>query len=166
MNNYEHRDNSNRNNFREREDENKTQLFVAKGRNHGMDQGSLIEFISHETKTDPSKFSNVKILDDFSFFAVSHSEADIILDYFQAKAGDGRPLVSKAKRKTADSRSGGGFRRDDRRESGFRNDRGGDRREGGFGGGNDRREGGFGGGNYNRDNNRGGYSKPRRNSDY
>ena len=65
---YEQRDNG-RNNFRE-EDGSNTQLFIAKGRNDGMDSRSLVDFISDETGTDSSLISNVKVLDAFSFFIV------------------------------------------------------------------------------------------------
>lgn len=126
-NNYDNRDNSHRNNnFREREDGDKTQLFIARGRNDNLDQGALIDFIAGETQMDPTQISNVKILDAFSFFAVPNDQAGAILDHFQSKAGEGRSLVSKAKRKT-----NGGGDRGPRRDGGFRNDR----REGGFGGG-------------------------------
>jgi len=122
---YEHRDNQDRNHSRE--DGNKTQLFIAKGRNDGMDSGALVEFISAETNIGPDQISNVKVLDAFSFFAVDHDEAGRILDHFQAKAGEGRPLVSKAKRKKPND--GGGYN---------------DRREGGYGGGNRDRDSGYG----------------------
>ncbi len=136
---YEQRNNNDRNNFQDNGD--KTQLFIAKGRNDGMDSQSLVEFVSSQTDIDPSAISSVKILDAFSFFAVSHDDAEMILDFFQEKAGEGRPLVSKAKRKT-ENRSfdgerrnnnrgdfGGGYRNNDRRD-----DRGGRRDFGGNGG--------------------------------
>lgn len=115
MSNFEHRDNNNRNNFRE--DGNNTQLFIAKGKNDGMDPRSLVDFVSGKTGTDQSLISNVKVLDAFSFFAVPHDEAGRILDFFQAEAGEGRPLVSKAKRKQPNS---GGFGDRPRRDFGDR----------------------------------------------
>ncbi len=151
---YERRDNNRNNNSRD--DESKTQLFIAKGRNDQMDAGSLIEFISAQTGIEGSSISNIKILDAFSFFAVSHEDADMILDFFLEKAGEGRPLVSKAKKKDPNASRGGERRNDGRRSFGDRNnnDRG-ERRSGGFGGGNnsDRRNsgGGFGGNSGRRD---------------
>lgn len=116
MSNYEHRDNNDRNNFRE--DGSKTQLFIAKGKNDGMDPQSLVEFVAEETNVDQAEISNVKVLDAFSFFAVPNDLAGEILDYFQAKAGEeGRPLVSKAKRKQPNS---GGFGDRPRRDFGDR----------------------------------------------
>jgi ATP-dependent RNA helicase DeaD len=137
-------------------DEGKTQLFFAKGRNDGMTQEALIEFISSRAQIDETVIGSIKILDAFSFFVVPQEDAEIILDFFQEEAGEGRPLVSKAKRKT-ENRDRDFGRRDDRRDDrrgfggGYRNDdRGGrrDDRRGGdsygnsgnsFGGGNDRR---------------------------
>ena len=87
------------------QDDSKTQLFIAKGKNDGMDPRSLVDFISSETGVDPNIISNVKVLDAFSFFAAPNDEALMILDFFQKLAGDGRPLVSRAKRKNS---SGGG----------------------------------------------------------
>jgi hypothetical protein len=139
---YERRDNNRNNNFRD--DESKTQLFIAKGRNDQMDAGSLIEFISAQTGIEGSSISNIKILDAFSFFAVSHEDADMILDFFLEKAGEGRPLVSKAKKKDPNASRGG-----ERRSSGFGGGNNSDRRNsgGGFGGNSGRRD--------SRDDNRG-----------
>ena len=125
MSNFEHRDNNSHNNFRDdQEDGISAQLFIAKGRNDGMDAVSLIDFIVSETNISEQNISNVKILDAFSFFAVPHDEAGKILDYFQAKAGEGRPLVSRAKRKKPSGSGGGsgGFG-GNRNGGGYRNDR-------------------------------------------
>jgi len=117
MSNYERRDNNDRNND---DNGNGTQLFIAKGRNHGMDAASLVEFVAGETQIDPTKISNVKVLDDFSFFAVPFEDADGILSFYQEKAGDGRPLVSKAKRKKPSGGGSGGFGDRPRRDFGDR----------------------------------------------
>lgn len=112
-----YRNNSERNDYA---DDSKTQLFIAKGRNDGMDPKSLVDFISSETNIDQGLISNVKVLDAFSFFAVPNEDAGMILDFFQQQAGEGRPLVSKAKRKkpagSGGSGSFGGGFRNDRRE--------------------------------------------------
>ena len=159
MTNYDNRDYDNRNNRDDRRDDRrdnnrdsgngrddgKTQLFFAKGRNDGMTTEALLDFIvSRIPEIDETVVSSIKILDAFSFFAVPQEDAEIILDFFQEEAGEGRPLVSKAKRKT-ESRGDFGGRRDDRRD---------DRRGGGFGGGN-------GGGGY-RNNDRGDRGNDRR----
>ncbi len=159
MSTYEHRDDRDRNNSRE--DGSKTQLFLAKGRNHGMDPRALADFISEETQIDQSLIDSIKVLDDFSFFAVPNDEAGRILDYFQDKAGEGRPLVSKAKRKTSSGGgSGGGFDRDrPRRDFGDRPRRDyDDRPRRDYGDRDDRRSSGNSGnyGNYGNRNNNGG----------
>jgi hypothetical protein len=117
MSNFEQRDNNDRN-FK---DDGKTQLFIAKGRNHGMDAASLVDFVAGETQIDPTKISSVKVLDDFSFFAVPAEDADGILSFYQEQAGEGRPLVSKAKRKKPAGAGGsGGFGDRPRRDFGDR----------------------------------------------
>jgi len=115
-----------------------TQLFIAKGRNDGMDEQSLVDFVSAETNIDPQSIGKVKILEAFSFFAVPADDVEIILSHFQKKAGEGRPLVSKAKRKT-ENRSGGYERRDDRRSEG-RRDLGGNGNGNSYRGNSDRRD--------------------------
>jgi len=115
-----------------------TQLFIAKGRNDGMDEQSLVDFVSAETNIDPQSIGKVKILEAFSFFAVPADDVEIILSHFQKKAGEGRPLVSKAKRKT-ENRSGGYERRDDRRSEG-RRDFGGNGNGNSYRGNSDRRD--------------------------
>ena len=113
MSNFEHRDRDNND-----DNGNSTQLFIAKGRNHGMDAASLVDFIAGETQIDPTKINNVKVLDDFSFFAVPFEDADGILSFYQEQAGEGRPLVSKAKRKKP--AGAGGFGDRPRRDFGDR----------------------------------------------
>jgi ATP-dependent RNA helicase DeaD len=115
------------------------QLFIAKGRNDGMDEQSLVDFVSAETNIDPQSIGKVKILEAFSFFAVPADDVEIILSHFQKKAGEGRPLVSKAKRKT-ENRSGGYDRRDDRRSEGRRDFGGNSNGGNGYRGNSDRRD--------------------------
>lgn len=131
----------NRNDRRERRDggngrdDGKTQLFFAKGRNDGMTQEALIDFIASRAQIDETVIGSIKILDAFSFFVVPQEDAEIILDFFQAEAGEARPLVSKAKRKTDNREGFGGRRRDDRRgnfngnSNSYRNDDRGGRRD-------------------------------------
>jgi hypothetical protein len=105
-----------------------------------MDPQSVAEFISSQTNIPEDEISNIKVLDAFSFFAVSHDDAKMILDFFQDKAGDARPLVSRAKRKS-DSGSGNGDRNrfnNSGNSSNYRNDRANNNRRD-FNGGNGRR---------------------------
>ena len=125
-------------------DDGKMQLFFAKGRNDGITEESLIEFVASRAQIDDTVISSIKILDAFSFFVVPQEDAEIILDFFQEEAGEGRPVVSKAKRKT-ENRDRDFGRRDDRRDD----------RRGGFGGN---------GGGYRNDD-RGGRRDDRRGGD-
>jgi ATP-dependent RNA helicase DeaD len=106
-------------------------LFIAKGRADNMDPRKLVDFIQKETGVDQRHIDDVKILDNFSFFAASFEDAEKILQAFQKQSTGGRSLVSRAKDK---DQEGGG-----RREGGERDRGNGNRREGGF----NRREGGF-----------------------
>ncbi len=117
-------------------------LFIAKGRVDNMDPKKLVEFIQRETGVEQRHIDDVKILDNFSFFAASFEDAEKILQAFQKQSTGGRSLVSRAKDKDKDQegerRSGGGRDRDrgDHGNRAGREDRGG--REGGgrkFGGG-------------------------------
>jgi ATP-dependent RNA helicase DeaD len=73
-------------------------LFIAKGKNDGMDPRKLVEFIQKESGVDQRKIDDVKVLDGFSFFAAPFEDAERILASFQRGSG-GRSLVSRAKEK-------------------------------------------------------------------
>jgi ATP-dependent RNA helicase DeaD len=108
-------------------------LFVAKGREDGMDPAKLASFISSETGVSSSQIDDIKVLDTFSFIAVPFEDAEKILKVFQNNSS-GRSLVSRAKEKQAE----GGGRREGAREGGYQGRREGGSREGYQG----RREGG------------------------
>ena len=74
-------------------------LFIAKGRNDGMDPRKLVDFIQKETGVDQRKIDDAKVFDSFSFFAVPFQDAENILHVFQKSAGGSRSLVSRAKDK-------------------------------------------------------------------
>lgn len=76
-----------------------TRIFIAKGRNAGMDPRALANFIQHETGVAQSRIDNIKMFDDFAFFNASPRDADAVIDAFRKKSGSGRSLVSKAKEK-------------------------------------------------------------------
>ena len=99
-------------------------LFVAKGREHGMDPAKLADFISKETGVLSSKIDDIKVLDAFSFIAVPFEDAEKILRSFQNNSS-GRSIVSRAKEKPRD----GGAPRE-RREGGYNRNRQVDDRKG------------------------------------
>ncbi len=74
-------------------------LFIAKGRNDGMDPRKLVDFIQRETNVDQSRIDDVKIFDSFSFFAAPFEDAERVLKVFQQNSSGNRSLVSRAKAK-------------------------------------------------------------------
>ncbi len=128
-------------------------LFVAKGREDGMDPAKLASFISSETGVSSSKIDDIKVLDTFSFIAVPFEDAEKILQIFQGNSS-GRSVVTRAKEKQAGGSREGGYqgRRDGgQREGGYQGRKDSGSREGGYQG---RREGGSdrrGSGGFGRD---------------
>jgi len=74
-------------------------LFIAKGRADNMDPRKLVDFIQRETGIDQRHIDDVKILDNFSFFAAPFEDAEKILHIFQKQSGGQKSLVSRAKDK-------------------------------------------------------------------
>ena len=108
-------------------------LFVARGKNDGMNPRSLVEMIEKETGVQSSRIDDVRILDDFSFIAASFEDAETIIRSFQNLSDGGRSLVSRAKEKSSDRRDGGRREGGGRRDGGRNDRRGGDRGDrGGF----------------------------------
>ncbi len=80
-----------------RYDNGSIRLFIAKGKNDNFDELSLTNFIKKETGVDYKNINNIKILDQFSFFATEAKEAKKILDIFQQKSQNGKSLITRAK---------------------------------------------------------------------
>ncbi len=72
-------------------------LFIAKGRNDGMDPRKLVEFIEKSTGVSGRHIDDVKIMDGFSFFAVPFEDAERVLHVFQQQSSGKRSIVSRAK---------------------------------------------------------------------
>ncbi|MBL7800141.1 MAG: DEAD/DEAH box helicase [Chitinophagales bacterium] len=104
-------------------------LFVAKGRNHGMNPQALVQFLETEGGVSGKAINDVRLFDEFSFITVPHNEGEQLLAAFAKPRGSGKPLITRAKEK--DGSGGGGFGRS---EGGF------GRNEGGRGGNFERRE--------------------------
>ena len=75
----------------------KTRLFVALGRQDNLTPNKLIEFIREKTGINPSKISEIQVLDKFSFISVPFEDAESILIYFRKNKTGGKPIVTKAK---------------------------------------------------------------------
>jgi ATP-dependent RNA helicase DeaD len=74
-------------------------LFIAKGRNDNLDPRKLVDLIEKTTGVSQRKIDDVKIMDNFSFFAVPFEDAEKVLNIFQQQSGGKKSLVSRAKKK-------------------------------------------------------------------
>lgn len=74
-------------------------LFIAKGRNDNMDPRGLVEFIQRASGVDQRHIDDVKMFDDFSFFAVPFGDAEKVIHTFQKQSNGKRSLVTRAKEK-------------------------------------------------------------------
>ncbi len=74
-------------------------LFIAKGRKDNLDPRGLVEFIQKQSGVDQRHIDDVKMFDDFSFFAVPFGDAEKVLQNFQRQSGGKRSLVTRAKEK-------------------------------------------------------------------
>ncbi|MDB5228094.1 MAG: box helicase domain protein [Bacteroidota bacterium] len=74
-----------------------TRLFFAKGRADGMTPRQLLEILKTEAGVDPRRIDDIKILDNFSFFATNGDDAEQILAVYKRNRGDGKPMVERAR---------------------------------------------------------------------
>ena len=74
-----------------------TRLFFAKGRADGMTPRQLLEILKTEAGVDPRRIDDIKILDNFSFFATNGNDAEQILAVYKRNRGDGKPMVERAR---------------------------------------------------------------------
>ncbi len=74
-------------------------LFVAVGKNKGMNNKKLVEFISQWSGVSGHNISNVFVMQDFSFIDVNKADGNKIIKSFFGKWDGGRPLVSKARKR-------------------------------------------------------------------
>ena len=73
-------------------------LFIALGKQSGINKKELIDFIVKNTGISRKVITDIVVLDKFSFITVPYKEAEIILSAFKKK-GKKRSLVSKARDK-------------------------------------------------------------------
>lgn len=79
-----------------------TRLFVAKGKKDDMNPAKLAVFIEKTSGVNSRDINDIKVLDSFSFVAVSFADAEKIIASFGKEGG--RPVISKAKDKKGGSR--------------------------------------------------------------
>lgn len=73
----------------------KTRVFIAKGKIDRMDKRSLIQFVERETRVKLGDVDDVKVCDKFSFITLAADEADAVVRSFESK-GRRRPLAEIA----------------------------------------------------------------------
>lgn len=96
----------------------KTRLFVARGKSHGYDSKSLIDWIVQETGVSAAEIHDAAVLEEFSFVNCGFEVAEVIIDSFQQKPG--RTLVSLSKEKGGSRGGSGGGSSGGARSGGYR----------------------------------------------
>jgi len=100
-------------------------LFVAKGKKDNMSKEDLEQYICENSGIASNAFLDTFMLDEFSFITLENQDAEAVLAGFRKIQNNGRPVITKAKKRDGGGGSGGGRRN------------GGGGRSGGFRGGRD-----------------------------
>jgi ATP-dependent RNA helicase DeaD len=74
-----------------------TRLFFAQGRSEGMSPRQLLDILKNDTGVEPRKIDDIRILDNFSFFATNSDDAERILSHYKRNKGAGKPMVDRAR---------------------------------------------------------------------
>ncbi|WPU93766.1 DEAD/DEAH box helicase [Mucilaginibacter sabulilitoris] len=123
-----------------------TRLFINLGSVDEFNRGDLLGYICNTTKISGRTVGKIDVKGVYSFFEVPHEDVEKVMTAYKEIEYKGRPVrIEISGEGTSERREGGGYRGGgERREGGYR---GGERREGGGGyRGGDRREGGYRGG--------------------
>ncbi len=72
-------------------------LFFAKGRVDGMTPRQLLDVLKNEAGIESRRIDDIRIMDNFSFFATSSQDAEQILAVFKRNKGAGKPMVERAR---------------------------------------------------------------------
>lgn len=73
----------------------KTRLFMSLGKKDGLDARKLVKLVNNDTKVPGGRIDNVLVMDAFSFFTASATDARIILAAYEGR-GERQGLVKKA----------------------------------------------------------------------
>lgn len=76
-----------------------TRLFIALGKKDGMNAKKISSFIRAEVNIPDRKIDDIGVYDEFSFVSVPYDDADTILNAFSQHRQDGKPIVTKAKKR-------------------------------------------------------------------
>ena len=74
-----------------------TRLFFAKGRADGMTPRELLEELKSTAGIESRRIDDIRILDNFSFFATNSDDAEQILAVYKRNKGAGKPMVDRAR---------------------------------------------------------------------
>jgi ATP-dependent RNA helicase DeaD len=72
-------------------------LFFAKGRADGMTPRALLEELKNDAGVESRRIDDIRILDNFSFFATNSDDAEQILAVYKRNKGAGKPMVDRAR---------------------------------------------------------------------
>jgi ATP-dependent RNA helicase DeaD len=72
-------------------------LFFAKGRADGMTPRQLLEELKNDAGVESRRIDDIRILDNFSFFATNSDDAEQILAVYKRNKGAGKPMVDRAR---------------------------------------------------------------------
>ena len=91
------RDSRERDSTPRRRNSSSVRLFFAKGRADGMNPRQLLEELKNDAGVDSRKIDDIRILDNFSFFATNSQDAEQILAVYKRNKGTGKPMVDRAR---------------------------------------------------------------------
>ncbi|HRH57197.1 MAG TPA: DEAD/DEAH box helicase [Chitinophagales bacterium] len=72
-------------------------LFFAKGRADGMTPRALLDELKNTAGIESRRIDDIRILDNFSFFATNKEDAEQILAVYKRNKGNAKPMVDKAR---------------------------------------------------------------------
>jgi len=81
------------------EKQGKTRLFIALGKESGMNVKKLIAFIQNEVNIESRVIRDIKVLESFSFVTLPFGEAEAVLEAFKRKKKGRKSIVEKANMK-------------------------------------------------------------------
>ncbi len=128
-----------------------TRLFINLGSVDEFNRGDLLGYICTNAKISGRSVGKIDVKGVYSFFEVPNADTEAVMNNFKGVEFKGREVrIEVSGEGTSTTRSGGGDRREggyrggERREGGGGGYRGGERRDGGNrSGGGDRRDGGY-----------------------
>lgn len=72
-------------------------LFIARGKDDGMNPKKLVDFIAEKSRVKRKDITGVSVMEGFSFITVPDREVEFVLRSFAKERSDGKPLITRAK---------------------------------------------------------------------